>query len=155
MHGITRSKVTRWSDGSAIPWQVLADGESTDGRFLIGEARIEPGAPCPPLHAHTNEHESVYVIEGVFTVELGGERLELHAGDCLIMPPGVAHRFANLSDRPVRLVGTVSPAAIEGMFAAEEEYFATLDGPPDPARLAEITEPYGVTSLGGPLTRES
>jgi len=41
------------------------------------------------------------------------------------------------------------------MFAAEEEYFATLDGPPDPARMAEITEPYGVTFLGGPLTRAS
>lgn len=142
-------EVTRWRDGSAMSWQVLADA---DGRFLIGEARLEAGAPCPPLHVHTHEHESIYVIEGVFTVELDGVRHELHPGDCLIMPPGVPHRFANLSDAPVRVIGTVAPTAIRAMFEAEEEYFASLDGPPDPARMNEIIAPYGITVLGGPLT---
>ena len=144
--------VTRWNSGSPMPWQVLADSAATGGRFLFGEARIDPGMPCPPLHVHTNEHESIYVIEGVFTVELGEERIELRAGDLLIMPPGVPHRFANLSDHPVRLVGTIAPVGIEKMFAEEDAYFATLDGPPDPARIAEITEPYGVKVIGEPLT---
>ena len=144
-------RVTRWKDGSPMPWQVLANGASTDGRFLIGEARIEPGAPCPPLHVHTREHESIYMIEGVLTVELGGERIELKEGDCLIMPPDVPHRFANLSDGPVRCIGAIAPPAIEGMFAEEGQYFASLDGPPDPDVLAAIIEPYGITVLGPPL----
>ncbi len=147
----TSERVTRWKDGAPMPWQVLANGASTDGRFLIGEARIEPGAPCPPLHVHTREHESIYMIEGVLTVELGGERIELKAGDCLIMPPHVPHRFGNLSDAPVRCIGAISPTAIEAMFAEEKEYFATLDGLPDPAVLAPIAERYGITMLGPPL----
>jgi quercetin dioxygenase-like cupin family protein len=145
-------RVTRWTTDSATPWQVLANGAATDGRFLIGEARIEPGAPCPPQHIHTHEHESIYLIEGVLTVELGDERIELEAGDCLIMPPGIPHRFANLSDGPVRAVGTVAPVGIEKMFAEEEAYFASLDGPPDPMRIAEILQPYGVKVFGPPLT---
>jgi hypothetical protein len=68
------------------------------------------------------------------------------------MPPGVPHRFANLSDSPVRAVGTVAPVGIEKMFAEEEAYFASLDGPPDPVRMAEILEPYGVKVIGPPLT---
>lgn len=147
--------VTRWDSESPMPWQVLANSSATGGKFLFGEGRIDPGTPCPPLHVHTNEHESIYVLEGVFTVEVGEERIELRAGDFLVLPPGVPHRFANLSDRPVRLVGTIAPVAIERMFAEEEAYFATLDGLPDPARIAEITEPYGVKVIGESLTSDN
>lgn len=147
-------KVTSWPDDSAMPWQVLADGASTGGAFLIGEARLEPDEPCPPLHVHRHEYEAIYIIEGTLTVELGGERLELHAGDCLVMPPGVPHRFANLSDGPVRTVGVVSPTAIESMFAKEEAYFASLDGPPDPAVMQDIIDPYEIEVLGPPLLRD-
>jgi mannose-6-phosphate isomerase-like protein (cupin superfamily) len=147
--------ITHWQAGTAMPWQVLADGATTDGRFLVGEARIEPGAPCPSLHVHTLEHESIYVIDGVLTVEIGGDRVELGSGDCVVMPRGVPHRFGNLGDVLVRAIGTISPTAIEGMFAEEAVYFASLQGPPDPARMAEIVGRYGVTMLGGPLTRES
>jgi mannose-6-phosphate isomerase-like protein (cupin superfamily) len=52
-------------------------------------------------------------------VELEDERIELEAGECLIMLPGVPHRFANLSDGPVRAISTVAPAGIEKMFAAQ------------------------------------
>ena len=147
----TTLPVTRWSDDTAMPWQVLADSVATGGRFLVGEARINPGDPCPAEHVHTHEHESFYVIEGRLTVEVGGERLEITAGECLVVPPGVPHRFANLSDGPVRVIGTVAPTAIEQMYAAEEAYFSTLDGPPDPEALAAIAEPYGITVVGPPL----
>ena len=146
-------KVTRWSDDVTIPWQVIAGSSMTGGQFLLGEARIEPGAPCPPLHVHEKDWESLYCIEGVFTVEIDGERFELQPGDCIVMPPGLPHRFANLGDSPVRLFGAVAPVGIEAMFFAEEEYFSSLDGAePDPARIAEIIEPFGITVLGPPLT---
>jgi hypothetical protein len=38
------------------------------------------------------------------------------------------------------------------MFAEEEAYFASLDGPPNPVRIAEILQPYGVAVIGPPLT---
>jgi mannose-6-phosphate isomerase-like protein (cupin superfamily) len=116
----TTTRVRRWTQGTAMPRQVLVDGAATGGRFLVGEARLRPGEPCPPQHVHAHEYESLYVIEGVMTVELGDVRIEVRAGECLVMPPGVPHRFGNLSDVPVRVVGTIAPTAIEQMFAEEE-----------------------------------
>jgi quercetin dioxygenase-like cupin family protein len=145
-------RIRRFEPGaSALPFQLLANSEESDGKFLFGEGRLEPG-PGPGLHVHEHEHESFYVIEGVLTIELDGERLELRSGDYIMCPPGVPHRFSNLSDQPVRVVGAMSPTGIEKMFEAEAAYFATLDGPPDLQRIAEITKPYGVTILGPPLT---
>lgn len=148
----TTPRVTRWTEGTAMPWQVIANSAETDGKFLIGEVRLNPGEPCPPQHVHTHEHEVIYVIDGVLAVELGEERIDVNAGECLVMPPGIPHRFGNLSDDPVRVIGTVAPTAIENMYAAEEEYLATLSGPPDPEELASILEPYEITVVGPPLT---
>jgi mannose-6-phosphate isomerase-like protein (cupin superfamily) len=144
-------QVTRWEPGP-MPFQLLADSEATAGQFLFGEARMDPGSPCPSLHIHTHEYESFYVVEGVLTVEVGDQRLELKGGDYVVLPPGVPHRFANLSDAPVRVIGAMAPTNIEKMFAEEEAFFASLDGPPYEADIAKITEPYGVTIVGPPLT---
>ena len=135
-----------------MPFQLLADSEATNGGFLFGEARMDPGAPSPPLHIHAKEYESFYVVEGELTVEVGDERLELTDGDYIVLPPGIPHRFGNLSDAPVRVIGAMAPTGIEKMFVEEERYFASLDGPPYAADIAKITEPYGVTMVGPPLT---
>jgi quercetin dioxygenase-like cupin family protein len=141
-----------WDTIVGGPWRVLAGAEQTNGELLVGEARLNPGDPAPGLHVHQNEDEHVYVIDGTLTVEIGGERTLAHAGDFVTLPQGVPHVFGNLSDEPVRCLGIISPVAIEGFFRAQEEYFSTLDGPPDPAHLAEIGARYGITMLGAPLT---
>ncbi|MCA1727456.1 MAG: cupin domain-containing protein [Actinobacteria bacterium] len=143
--------IRRWQAGP--PWQVLGDSSLTNGEFLFGEARLDPGTPTPGLHVHEHEDESMYVVEGVLTVELGGDRTELHPGDFMVLPRAVPHRFANLHEEPVRAVGVVAPTAIEGYFAEQAAYFATLDGPPDPDRIAEMAAPYGITIIGPPLSR--
>lgn len=145
-------QVRRWESGP--PWQVLADSKATNGGFIFGEARIEPDMLAPGLHVHNREDESIYVIEGVMTVELGGERVELRPGDFMVLPRGIPHRFGNLTDEPVRVVGVVAPTAIEGFFREESEYYSTLVGPPDPDRIAEMAAPYGLTLLGPPLGRD-
>src|SRR5688500_4233064 len=93
--------IRRWSEGGP-PGQMLAGSASTNGGFLFGEARIGVGEPAPGLHVHEREEESLYVIEGVLTLELGDERTELHPGDFAVLPRGIPHRFGNLHDEPVR-----------------------------------------------------
>jgi hypothetical protein len=88
------------------------------------------------------------------TVELDGETIELHAGEFIVLPRDIPHRFGNLTDQVVRCVGAIAPTGIEGMFAEQTEYFSTLAGPPDPAKIAEIGARYGVTHLGPPLSRD-
>jgi len=144
-------EVKRWTPGP-MPFQLLGDEQATGGHFLFGEARMNPGDPCPGLHIHTHEYESFYVVDGVLTVEVGDQRFDMKDGDYAVLPPGVPHRFANLGDTPVRVIGAMGPTSIQHMFEAEEKYFASLDGPPYSEDMAKIVEPYGVTIVGPPLT---
>lgn len=138
-------------EGSGVPWQILASGKETGGLLIIGEARLPPRSSGPSLHVHTREDESVYVIEGVLTVAFGDEIFELASGEFAWLPRGVPHTFANMTPDRVRAIGAIVPAGLEGMFAEQAEYFASLGGPPDEAEFAKIAAKYGVTVVGPPL----
>lgn len=147
------SRIRNWRHLPGGPWRMLATGEQTDGAFLVGEARMEPGGLTPAKHVHAHEDENLYVVEGVLTIEIGDERFEARSGDFVTLPRGVPHSFGNLSDELVRGIAVIAPTKIEGMFREQEEYFATLSGPPDLGRLAQIAARYDVTFVGPPLTR--
>lgn len=139
-------------DGSLPgPWQVLAGGERTGGDVMFGEARLPPRTSGPGLHVHTREDEAVFVIAGVMTFVVGERRFQAGEGELVWLPREVPHTFANLGDEPAWAFGTTTPAGLERMFAEQSEYFAGLEGPPDPSRIAEIGARYGVTALGPPL----
>jgi hypothetical protein len=91
------------------------------------------------------------VIAGVMTFVVGDRRFEAGAGELVWLPREIPHTFANLGDEPTWAFGTTTPAGLEGMFAEQTEYFASLQGPPDPATIADIGARYGVTALGPPL----
>lgn len=137
------------------PWVVLADGSRTGGSVSFGEARLPPRTSGPLLHVHQKEDEAAYVIEGVMTFRVGGETFEAGPGTLVWLPREVPHTFANLSEEMAWLFGTITPAGLEGMFAEQASYFASLSGPPDPAVIDEIGARYGVTQVGPPLTPDT
>lgn len=53
----------------------------------------EPGEG-PRLHRHSYD-ETWVVEEGTVTFQAGEERFQASAGDVVIVPPGVPHKFAN------------------------------------------------------------
>lgn len=138
--------------GAGGPWRTRVRGVDTGGLLVIGEARMPPMSAGPSLHVHAREDEASYVVAGVLTVVLGDERFDVPAGGIAWLPRGVPHTFANLTNEPVHVVGMVVPAGLEGMFAEQADYFASLQGPPDPDAIAEIGGRYGVTVVGPPLT---
>ena len=133
------------------PWRTRVVGADTGGLLVIGEARMPPMSAGPSLHVHTREDEASYVVEGVLTVVLGDERFEVPAGGVAWLLRGVPHTFANLTDEPVHVVGMTVPAGLEGMFAEQGAYLASLRGEPDPAAIAAIGARYGVTVVGPPV----
>ncbi len=133
------------------PWQVLAGGDRTDGAVIFGEARLDPHTSGPGLHVHSREDEAAYVIHGVLTFVVGERRFEATSGELVWLPRAVPHTFANLGDEPVLALGVTTPAGLEGMFEEQAEYFSTLRGEPDPERIREIGDRYGVRALGPPL----
>ncbi len=95
------------------------EGESTrkeeaSFRFLdlsgqhIG-VRIEEtpaGATTSHHHYHTAEEEHVLVLEGVATLHLGNEDIEITQGDHIWFPAGeaVAHHIENTSNAPFKFL---------------------------------------------------
>lgn len=137
-------RVSRTSDA---PWVVLADGSMTGGSVTFGEARLPAKTSGPSYHVHENEDEAAYIVNGTMTFRVGDETFEAGSGTLVWLPRGVPHTFANLSNGPAWVFGTITPAGLEGMFAEQAEYFASLTGPPDESRIDEIGARWGVTRV--------
>lgn len=131
------------------PWRVIAGGSHTSGSVMFGDAHMPPRTAGMPRHVHTHEDESIYVISGVLTVEVGEQRFEAGPGGFVWLPRQVPHTYANLSDETVWTVGVTSPAGLENLFAEQVEYFARLSGEPDPAVLRAMYEQYGIRPVDG------
>jgi mannose-6-phosphate isomerase-like protein (cupin superfamily) len=57
----------------------------------------------PRLHRHTYD-ETWVIIDGQLTFQVGDERVQARAGDIVIVPPGVPHKFTNDGSGPCNLV---------------------------------------------------
>jgi quercetin 2,3-dioxygenase len=88
------------------------------------------------------------------TFVVGEKRFQAGAGELVWLPREVPHTFANLGDEAVWAFGVTTPAGLEGMFSEQAEYFASLNGPPDPERIRAIGDRYGVRALGPGLVAD-
>ena len=75
---------------------VLADGvvaRAVEGeRMTMAVVDLEPNAV---LSEHKHENEQLgFIVRGTMTMRIGGEVLELHAGDTYSIPSGVEHGAA-------------------------------------------------------------
>jgi mannose-6-phosphate isomerase-like protein (cupin superfamily) len=68
--------------------------------FLLVDA---PPGRGPSLHKHP--YEEVFIVqEGRATFVMDGDELEVGAGDIVVVPADVPHRFVNSGDGPLRQV---------------------------------------------------
>lgn len=130
-------------------YRFLATGDETGGRYALWESLVPPGGG-PPLHTHSREHESFYVLEGQVTFEVDGATVVLGPGGFANLAPGVKHAFRNRGDRTARMLIQVAPAGLERMFFEVGTPLAAGAPPlpPSPAeieRLLGVVERYGIT----------
>jgi quercetin dioxygenase-like cupin family protein len=92
------------------------DGSRTARQFLLLEVTTEPGGGAPQPHVHTREDETLVLLEGEVTVEIGSERRKVLPGDVVFFPRNVPHSFANTGDVRSRGIGVVTPAGLEAFF---------------------------------------
>jgi quercetin dioxygenase-like cupin family protein len=67
-------------------------------------------------HVHRVQEETFYVLEGECEWKVGSESIRATPGTFVFIPPGVSHNIANTSDRPARVLMTVSPPGHERYF---------------------------------------
>jgi quercetin dioxygenase-like cupin family protein len=128
-----------------------ATAEETDGAFLLFEDHVVQGKKTP-LHAHANEDEMLYVLEGEALIHLDGEEHQVHAGGMAFAPRGVPHAFL-VTSATARLLTLLVPGSAEAFYRGASEPAGADAGPSGPvdfARVGEAAERSGGMQLLGP-----
>jgi quercetin dioxygenase-like cupin family protein len=122
--------------------RLIAAATATGGRFTVLEQVTPPGWG-PPRHIHSREDEIFYILEGTYELHVGDERRTASAGASAILPRNIPHGFRNVVSTPSRLLFVITPSGLEEYFLA----VAKCSPPPNPAQLAELARPFGLTLL--------
>ena len=59
--------------------------------------------------SHRNSEQILLVIEGELAAEIGGKRSRVKAGDVVIIPARVKHKFTNRGDQPALTFNVYTP----------------------------------------------
>ena len=85
-------------------------GEGCDGWHLLKrddmsiiQERVPAGA-AEVMHSHTKARQFFYILEGEGTMDFEDQRVVLHSGEGLEIPPQVRHQFRNQSKADVHFL---------------------------------------------------
>jgi quercetin dioxygenase-like cupin family protein len=111
-----------------------------------------PAGFATGLHVHRVQEETFYVLEGECEWWVGDRRVTATPGTFLFLPPGVAHNITNVSDKPARVLMTVSPPGHEHYFE-ELARLAAAGTPPDPEAIGALRARYDTDQLSALTAR--
>ena len=117
-----------YGDGSSAELKIA--GEQSGGDWAVVEWRLRAGDE-PPIHTHTREDETLYVLDGAITAFVGDQRIEVEAGSYAALPKDLPHGLTVRGDE-ARLLITVEPAGAEYLFVPRDENDA------DPSRFGIV-----------------
>jgi quercetin dioxygenase-like cupin family protein len=113
----------------------------TDGELLAIDLELAAHGRVPALHVHPGQEERFEVRSGRMRFRKGLRNVVAEAGDVVIVPPGTAHKFANIGDQTVVVHVEVRPALrmedlLETAAALAADGHTTRRGMPKPLDLA-------------------
>jgi quercetin dioxygenase-like cupin family protein len=126
------------------PLAFLVIGEDTQHTSMF-EWTV-PAGFSTGLHVHRVQEETFYVLDGECAWQIGDRNIRARPGTFVFIPPGVAHNIGNASDKPARMIMTVSPPGHERYF--EELAQLTAHGsPPDANLVAQLRSRYDTDQI--------
>lgn len=128
-------------------WAWKANGRDNDGRFdLLVIEHLAYGAG-PPLHLHRTFEDSFFVLNGVLTVQLGDEVVELGPGDFATAPPGIPHSLTNAhaDQNECRAVNLLTPGVGFDRYISQIDHLAARG---DQDAIERLNAEYDVTIVG-------
>jgi quercetin dioxygenase-like cupin family protein len=128
LSGPGAGRTVTYGGGSSA--ELKLEGDQSAGEWAVVELRVRAGDE-PPLHTHTREDETLYVLDGAITAYVGDERIEVEAGSYAALPKNVPHGLSVRGDE-VRLLDTVEPAGFEYFLVPRDESDA------DPAKFGLV-----------------
>jgi quercetin dioxygenase-like cupin family protein len=113
--------------GSGSSAELKLEGVQSGGDWAVVEWRVRAGDE-PPLHVHTREDETVYLLEGAITAYVGGQEIDVDAGSYAALPKNVPHTLTVRGDE-ARLLVIEEPAGVEYFLVPRD------DSDTDPAKF--------------------
>jgi quercetin dioxygenase-like cupin family protein len=140
-----------WFDQMLL--RVLVPASATGGTVSVVEQLHRQGYGTP-THVHSREDQTLYVLSGAITADLGGERRRLVAGEAVFLPRGVAHAF-RVEEEGTRLLEINTPGGFEEFHRDGGEPAPRFELPPvaepDIPRMVAAAEAHGCAIVGPPL----
>jgi quercetin dioxygenase-like cupin family protein len=139
-----------WGFGAL--WTLKASAEQTGGRFSLIE-EVAPGGEGTPLHAHPEDDETFYVLEGELTFYLDdGQPISASPGSFVYIPGGIVHAFQVDSETARYLILTTPQHERFYRAISEPAQSRTLppQEPPDMEKIEAAARDYKVEILGPP-----
>jgi quercetin dioxygenase-like cupin family protein len=133
------------------PMAFLVTGEHTKHTSMFDwtiPARFSTGR-----HVHRVQEETFYVVEGECQWQIGDEDIRALPGTFVFIPPGVPHNIANATDKPARVIMTVSPPGHEHYFE-ELANLVSRSGPSNSDAIGELRRRYYTEQLSALETRK-
>ncbi len=122
-----------------------ATGADTNGAFLLVEELARRGK-VTPLHAHPEEDETFYILEGEVLVHLDGSERSLGAGGFVSVPCGLPHAYLVTSEVARSLI-MITPGD-----RAMEAFFRDAGEPPS-ERALPPERPLDIERIGAAAER--
>ena len=131
-------------------WTFKASGGENEGRYDLLVINDLAYATGPPLHVHATQEDAFFCLEGVLTVQLADDVVELGPGDFATAPPGVAHSFTNAhaDQRVCRSVNLLTPGNGFDRYLSQLEQVAASG---DAEEMDRLNAQFGVTVVGPSL----
>ncbi len=124
----------------------ISTADSQGAIFLWEVTAAEKSGP--PRHVHFHQDEWFYVVQGEFVVEIGGTIYFLSPGDSILLPRGVPHAYAHVSDDVGKMLVAVFPACTFEQFHEESRHV----GPGSTREeVEELFRKHGMKEVGPPI----
>jgi DNA-binding transcriptional MerR regulator/quercetin dioxygenase-like cupin family protein len=140
--------------------EVKLGGEPNDCKV---SARDTAGALCVfefkgrgggPLHAHPEQDEWIYVLDGEVEIAAAGKRSRAGAGESVFLPRGVAHSWFSVSGKPVKILDVYQPAGKMEAFFREVGKYTVIHEEMKFEEFCRLFQEHGVELLGPPPVGE-
>ena len=121
----------------------VSSEDTAGGVFIMEHSNLARGGPY--RHVHAQQDEWLYAMEGEFHVEVGAQKATLKPGDSILMPRSIPHVWAQVGEKPGKLLIVFTPAGkMEAFF---RDFGKTGKLPTD----TTVVGAYGLERIGPPL----
>jgi DNA-binding transcriptional MerR regulator/quercetin dioxygenase-like cupin family protein len=135
------------------PHDCKVSGRDTGGAMCVFEFCGRGGGP---RHAHREEDEWIYVLDGEADVLLGDRHFRAKTGESVFIPRRVAHAWAAVGATPARILNTYQPAGRVEAFFREVGKFTTpaIHEALSFEQFRRLFDAHGIDLVGPPLVGE-